>query len=230
MYGPSDANRRLRRVVEARSVRWGPIARRSATAFLAAGVLLLATAVLTGLAALTSASPPRSVTGATGLVGVILSYVGLLGVYPRVVDGTPRLARTGAVLVALPVLALLVLLVWGALGHGTSAVPVPIVVIPAIGVVFVASFLLFALGTTLFGVAGLRSGRLPRAVASLLFAYASTWFLHLGATTVYGSRFPVWFDSLTFGLLSVVTLAIGYHLRSESGRTDRTGPSPDSAP
>jgi hypothetical protein len=151
MYGLSDANRRLNRIVGDRRVRWESIARWGTTAFLAAGGLLLLTALLMGLTALTGTTW-EMLPGITGFLGVILSYVGVLGLYPRVADRTPRLAGTGLALVALPVVTVFVLLVWGTLGHTLSIVPAPIVVIPAIGVVFGGTFLMLALGTTLLGI------------------------------------------------------------------------------
>lgn len=220
MDGLSDANRYVRRVVDTWSVGWEWIAGWCATAFLAAGGLLLATAVVEALSAVTSTSPPGIATGVTGFSGVSLTYVGLLGVYPRVIDRAPRFARAGVAFVTLPVVAIFVLTVWGVVGHKTSAVPVPIAVIP-IGVVFMAAFLLFVLGTTFFGVASLRGDRLPRTVGRLLVALAATWVVPLVAGLAYGTRFPVWFDVAHFGVLSLITGAIGYRLRFV--HTDRAG-------
>lgn len=227
MYRLSEANRRIRRIAGERRVRWESVARWGATAFLAAGGLLLLTALLMVVSALTSTAW-EMLPGITGFIGLIFLYVGVLGLYPRVADQTPRLAGTGVALIALPLVTIFVLLVWGTLGHVLSIVPVPIVVIPAIGAVFVATFLLFTLGTTVFGVASLRSRRLPRAVSLLLFALAGTWVVTFGASSMYGARFPAWFDALTFGVMAVVTLTIGYRLRTGSVQADQTGPPSDS--
>lgn len=226
MYGLSDANQRIRRIVGERRVRWESVARWGVTAFLAAGGLLLLTTLLMVLTALTGTAW-EMLPGITGFLGLVLLWVGVLGLYPRVADRTPRLAGTGVALVALSMVTVFVLLVWGTLGHTLSIVPIPIVVIPAFGVVFVATFLMFALGTTLFGVASLRSGRLPRAVGLLLFALAGTWFVMFGAGSMYGAKFPAWFDSLTSGIMAVVTLAIWYQLRAGSVQSDRAGRASD---
>lgn len=207
--------------------RYVSVARWSATAFLVAGGLLLATVLLEGMAALTGGSVPRTVTGVTSLGGVVLTYVALVGLYPRVTERSPRLARAAVALVGLPAAVLLVFLLWGAAGHSVAAVPTPVDVVPAVGAVFVAVFVLFALGTALFGVASHRDDRLPRAVGLLLFALAATWIARLGASTVYGSQFPGWFDALFTGLMAAVTLSLGYTLR---GRPVSTAGAERSAP
>lgn len=214
-----DASERIHGIFAERTVSES-IADWNATAFLGAGVLLLTTATLSALTALFELSIPSSWTGVIALTGLILSYLGLLGFYPRVVDTTPRLARTGTAFVVLPVAVLAVLTIWGTLGHTLSVVPLPITVIPAIGVLFVGVFISLALGTSLFGLASLRSDRLPQPVGLLLFVFAATWLGHLAASSVYGTRFPVWFDVVSFGVLAAVSLAIGYHLRIEFRTVD----------
>lgn len=220
MYGLKNANDHL---VGGSETRWQALAKRSTTAFLAAGGLLFGTTLLFALDALTGIATPGFLTGVTGLSGLILTYVGVAGLYPRVVNQTPRLASTGIVFVVLPVFVLLILLVWAVLGHTLSVVPVPIAVIPVFGTIFVAIFALFALGTAIFGVASLHTSHHLRTVGLLLLLLAATWLVLLGASSIYGSLFPSWIDAISFGIISTVTLGIGYALRV-SPQFDSTEP------
>lgn len=222
MNGLRDANRRIRRVVVGSRVYWDSLARWSATTFIAAAGLLLVTTVLFALEAFTALSPEGTVTGITSITGLTLSYVGLLGLYPRLADRTPRLALASVALVGLPAIALVVLLTWGVSGHALSVVPLPPDVIPAFGRVFVTVFLLFGMGITLFGVASLRSPSVSHTVGLLLLVLAATWFVLLGASSVYGTAFPARLDFAIFGVMAVTLLAIGNRFR-----TGPAAPDPD---
>lgn len=200
--------------------RWDSLAQRSAILFLAGGGLLVVTAALFTIQALTALSTEGMLTGVTGFIGIILSYIGLLGLYPWFATRTPRLAHAGVVLVALPTLVVAVLLVWGVATHlPVGSVPSPIDVLPGIGLVFVATFLLFAVGIGVFGVASLWTAIPSRVTGVLLLGLAGTWVVLLGASSVYGSKFPAWLDALTFGMMAIALSGIGQSLR--------TGPHPD---
>lgn len=229
MSGPSETNERLQRVVQGHPVGRPSVAGWTATAFLVAGVLLGITAVLQVLAALTPTVSQGMLTGVPGFAGVVFTYAGLLGLYPRVTDRTSRLGRAAVALVALPAAVILVLLVWGALGHSLASVPVPVDVVPAVGAVFISVFVLFALGTALFGLAGLQSRELPRAVGVLLMALAATWFLRLGVSAVYVGPSPVLIDAPVSGGMAAATMGIGYHLGNDSAPSSDTDRSADAS-
>ncbi|MFC7007381.1 hypothetical protein [Halalkalicoccus salilacus] len=72
---------------------WGSLERRSATAFLVAGALLVVFAVLLGVEAFMGRSAPEDLFGPAGF---LVAMVGLLGLYPTLVDQTPKLARVAA--------------------------------------------------------------------------------------------------------------------------------------
>lgn len=213
MKGLRDTNGRFRRGLEGRLVRWESLAKRSRTAFFAAGGLLFVATVLFAVDAFTGLSPRGTVTGVVGVTGLVLSYVGLLGLYPRLADRSPRVAFSGVILSALPVVFLGCLLVWGASGHAVARIPLPPAVIPAFGTVFTAVFLSLGLGIALFGVASLQTRTVSHTVAALLFVFAATWFLLLGLSSVYGSAFPPWLDFLTFGIMTSTVLALGRNVR-----------------
>lgn len=213
----STVNPRLHHLSERLHSKWRTIAERSAALFLAGGGLLLITAALFAAQALTAFVMEGVLTGVISFVGIILSYVGLLCLYPWFANRTPRLARAGFVLVALPTLMTAMLLVWGVATHlPIGAVPSPVNVLPGIGGIFMVIFLLFAVGVGLFGVVSLRTGIPPRMTGIFLLGLGATWIVLLVASSMYGSKFPAWLDTLTFGMMAIALSGIGHSLRAES--------------
>lgn len=213
----SIVNPRLHYLLGRLHPKWRTIAERSAALFLAGGGLLLITAALFAVQAFTAIVMEGIVTGVISFIGIILSYVGLLCLYPWFATRTPRLARAGFVLVALPTLMIALLLVWGVATHlPIGAVPSPVDLLPDIGGVFVVIFLLFAVGVGLFGIVSLRTGIPSGITGVLLLGLGATWIVLLAASSVYGSKFPAWLDALTFGVMAIALSGIGHSLRAES--------------
>lgn len=213
MNGLQAANHQFRRVLGENSAHWRVLNRWCSTAFLVAGGLLLIATVLSALEVFTTLSPEGTLTGPIFFIGLIVSYVGLLGVYPKVADQSPRLALAGVVLVGLPAIMLIVLVVWGVSGHALQQVPVPPAVIPAFGMVLIVVILLFGLGIAVIGVASLRSPPVSQTIGFLLLILAATWFGLLSATSVYGSTFPPWLDFTATGIMAVTLLAVGFRIQ-----------------
>lgn len=199
---------------------WAP------TVFLLAGGLWLLALALTalGMALGTSMQGPSSIAGFTGGV---LSFIGLLGLYPRIADPAPRLARVGVVLLLFPIAFTAVLLVWHVPMLFTSEIPSLLVFLPSPPLVYGALFFLSAVGITIFGVAGMYTGALPGRVGGLVLVVAAGWFLLLGAMAVYTGALPDWVANLQALLSGVALSMIGYVLRTEPESTDRTGRSAD---
>lgn len=208
-------NPQLRRLFGRFQSKWRTLAEQSAMLFIVGGGLLLVTSALFAVQALTPVSTEGVLTGVTGFLGIILSYIGLLGLYPWFATRTPQLARASFVLVALPTIIVVVLLVWGVATHlPVGAVPSPVNVVPEIGSILVATFLLFAVGISLFGLASLQSGFPSGTAGVLLMGLAATWAVLLVASSVYGSKFPAWLDALTFGAMGIALSGIGHSLRT----------------
>jgi hypothetical protein len=81
--------------------RWTSLEEHSPTLFLAAGTLLVGYAALNGLAAFTDAAVEPNLFQ----FGYLLGFLGLLGLYPRLADRRPWLARAGAGFAAIGVVA-----------------------------------------------------------------------------------------------------------------------------
>lgn len=184
-------------------VSWGSLENWSARLFLAAGVLVSIQAVSDGLGLATDIEPPDALAFAIFL-GFILSYLGLLGLYPRLVDRTPQLARAGLVLVLLPVLALILLM--GAI-LASSGPPFSEETGRAL---FMGIFVGFALGITALGVASFRTQIPSRAVGLFLLVWAAGWYILLGTSLIYGFPISEWVTFVTDAIMAVSLLAIGY--------------------
>lgn len=203
--------------------------RRSAEAFLLAGVLLLASPAHVGLELFINVPLPSWMVASVILPGLIATLVGLVGLYPRIADRAPRMASVGGLFTGLAGTTLVVLLGWilgGSVLTAASGI--------AIGSPPDVAFLVLAVTMTLafvsFGTASLRVAVPSRPVGALLLSFALPWIGSLAATAVYGSAFPRWLTLAIYGPIPVVMLATGYGLRIESVPTARESFTVDTTP
>lgn len=206
---------------------WESLEKWTATVFLVAGGLWFVSLALMLLGAVlgTSMQGPSSIPG---FAGAVLSFVGLLGLYPRLADRMPRLARVGVVLLLFPIAFSFVLLVWHVPMLFTSKIPSLLVFLPSPALIYGALFFLSAVGITIFGLAGIRTGTLPERVGGLVLVVAAAWFLILGAAFVYTSGpIPDWVTNVQAFMFAVSMTGIGYLLRIESETSDRAGQAAD---
>lgn len=133
---------------------------RSPTLFLVAGVVLVGYATLNGLEAFTAATFEQKLFEA----GYVVGFLGLLGLYPRLADQRPWLARVGAAAAALGLIAFSVFTANNVaeLTGLASGDPPGWVVFTAMAVVG------FLVGYLAIGVAVLRSAAYSRTVGLLL--------------------------------------------------------------
>ncbi len=177
----------------------------SAAAFVAAGVLYLATSALFGSETITDLSHPAWVTGVLGLAALFASFIGLAGLYPQLAARVPRLARAGLLTVAVAGLGSVAFpLCLLAKTSGTVLQPLPIIM-----------FLITIAGTMggflLFGIASLRTRVPSRTVGLLIVATATTFVVLFAADMVYGGS-PEWVDFVMSGIQAVLLLTVGYVL------------------
>lgn len=203
---------------EMRPSLWNSLRYWSAVAFLGAGGLMLVTIVLGTLDVVVTRSL-EELAGVAAIAGIVFSVVGLLGLYSQLADAAPRLARAGLLLLALPAIYLVATLLWMIPAIFVSEWPALTALLPgdAVGLVLI----LFAVGITIFGVAGLRTAVPSRTVGGLLLVLAAAWFTVLGAEIMY-EPIPDWVVPTMIVLMTVSLLPIGYLLRTETESTDRT--------
>lgn len=185
---------------------WPALERWSPTLFLAGGGLVAGHAAIRGLEAFTAMAPPPDVFGP---VGYFLAIVGLLGLYPALVDRAPRLARAGAAIAVVPLVG------WSwfsiaAFAELAGIVSAASAMIP--GPVFLVHVVTLVLTYGLFAVASLRAGRSLRLVGALLLAPPILMSTMVVAAAVVGNSTSGAF--LVGSLQAVVHLSIGGVLRA----------------
>lgn len=194
---------------------WASLEKRSAPIFLLAGILFLVATVIGAVGAYTPVNTESEfmlfLEGIGRFGGVVLSYVALMSVYPRLRDQTPRLARAGIWLVAIPAIFFLLLLVWEVLAFLLGLFSLT-ATIPRLDIVTGIVFLLIAVGAGLFGVGYLRSPGLSQAVGYLLFLFAAAWLVFLVAIPLYGFPIPPGISLIQGLTASMALLGIGYLL------------------
>jgi len=190
----------------------------SGVAFLVAGVLVSAAAVAMG-AVLVSDMSQGMITGLPTMVGILVSYVGLLGLYPKLAAHSRRAALVSVVLLLLPVGGIVF---W--LGHALI-----------VGQEFSYGNLLvgvvsggFVVGLTLYGITSYRLQVPSQGVGLALVALAVPWVALFGSGMVYEGATPVWIDFATTAVMGILLFAIGYLTRGASPPAGRADPAPDS--
>ena len=192
--------------------------RRSGSAFMLTGVLILASLIVPiGLEALTDWS------WASGLVliglAVVTVSVGLLGLYPRVNDRTPRLALAGvgATTVAGVAALGLIALVGVAVGGEFVAMPSiaePMSVFTLLGLSMASGS---SLGLLLFGIATWQTEVPSRTVGGLLMAGGLSLLFPVVVELLcltFGVNTPPWLLFPVIGGIALDTMVIGYRLKN----------------
>lgn len=206
---------------------WGSLEKWSAAAFLVAGVLLLGYAVLSGIETVTEITFQTAFKVGYGQVALLAPVVGLLGLYPRLNDRTPRLSLAGLVITLVAAVGLVVLLVWligtTFMMEGYPAIPEDAPAWTAATLILV--FLTLAVGFLLFGVASLRTTVFSRTVDFLLLVPTVMW-IGLIVGNVVAPSGP-YLSVLAYTPMSVALVAIWHLLRTEPEPTSRAEPAPD---
>ena len=201
--------------------RLGFLERRRSTLFLVAGIAFVinAAVVATGIA---TNSDHLITTLGQAFVGVAwtAAFLGLLGLYPGLVERSRWLVRVGGVLVAIGVvvfaaMAVASLLYFAGIPDGEITDIVPLV-LPGV-------ILGSVLGFLSFGVASLRTDVHPRSVGILLLVPPLFVIANVGSGA-FGIDSPYFILAIVSGL-SLVMLATGFRLRS-SGATDHAEAAP----
>lgn len=193
--------------------RWESLERKSPTLFLIAGAILVVHAVHHGLEAFVDVHYPLHHEVPFGVAGMILGFVALLGLYPRVVDRTPKLARAGAVFAIL-----------GAVGWfvtGATALAEDLGMTPPawLGAFGLLIFLGIILGYLAFSVASLRTTALSRTTGLALLTPLLVMAMNISIVQL-GYSSPEGQFAVSSGF-ALAHLAIGGALRTEEVPPER---------
>lgn len=192
---------------------WTLLERWSPTAFLAAGGLFVLPTAIFGFEAATGAG--NVVSPAVIFVLLLVVFVGLLGLYPRLAEAGSALARGGVGLLAVTAAIIISTLAIIAIPTGLTLGKPHILTL----VTTVVGGSILTLGA--FGVASLRTGVHSRLVGSALLVMAAGYLSIVVAMLVFGNPAPAWVDFVV-GVLFVGSLgSIGYVLRTEAYPAER---------
>lgn len=208
---------------------WNTLESWSSAAFLLAGGLLLLFVVLSGLGAFTDVFGKGAVVGAavvgSGLFGLILAVIGLLGLYPQLSEAAPWLSRGGLGSLALALTGILgVISTLAVVGPPEAPGDVPSFVPP----IFISSGVLIMLGYALFAAASIRTETPSRRIGLLLTVPGIVLFWHYIALTAFGSQTV--FEIIDYTIISTTFLTIGFLLRTETVSVTSMEPMSDSTP
>lgn len=191
-----------------KSTVWAMLEQWSPIAFLAAGGLFVLPTAISGFGAATGAG--NIVSPVVIFVLMLVVFVGLLGLYPRLAQEGSTLVLGGVGLLSVTAVVIISTLATVALPTGPTFGKPHILAI--VTTVVVGSTLTLAT----FGGASLRTGVHSRLVGSSLLVMAAGNFFIFVAMLVYGDPTPAWVG-LVVGVLFVVSLgSIGHVLRTEA--------------
>lgn len=201
------------------STHWDRVEQWSPTLFLVGGGLLGGHTAVQGIEAFTALAPPPDVFVTTGH---LVALAGLVGLYPALVDRTPRLARAGVIVAALGLVGWLVMTVVRFLAVAE--------IVTSLSAVFPDAFFMLVLGSmiltyALFGGATLRVDGSSRTVGLLVLAPVALIIMLMGDAAVTGTSAV---DGVVIGGgLALSMLALGYRLRTWNHPSGRTAPAGD---
>lgn len=189
--------------------------------FLVSGGSFVIFAGFWGAFAFTDATP-RAVQDVVGPAGWTAAFVGLLGLYPRLVERTRWLSRAGATFAVLGVLGAVVSTLgnlFTLLGMAEPPAWVATLQLPLlVGIV---------LGFLSFAFAALRTGAVSRRVGVLLAAPAAIFVVNVVRVSLLGSTNPSWAPFVLGSAQALALLSIGYSLRSAIPTSYRPEPERD---
>lgn len=194
--------------------------------FLVAGPIVLVVLTVELVRWLTGVAIPEVVYWPLFPLGLGLSLVGLVGLYPRLVGAARRSALAGLVLGLFGVVALLG-------GTAVLVVTAPAGPYPenlgALGVAFLLGLLAFVPAFGVYGIAGLRTGTPSRQIGALLLVISLVQFVELlgalfvfpsaGGVTAPSVSFVV-FEVVTYGVIVTALMSVGYALRRGAAPTE----------
>lgn len=159
--------------------RWGSLEQRSSLLFLLAGGSLVVHSAIHVLIAFTSVNYPFHHEFPFGVVGMILGFVALFGLYPQLAAQSPKLARVGAVLAGLGMVS------WVVLGLRTLIEELGAT--PPAWLGAIAPLIIFGtiLGYLMFGIVGHRTETVSRTTALIVVTPAVVMVYNIASAVTF---------------------------------------------
>ena len=191
----------------------GTLERWRSVAFLAPGVVFVLITINAGL--ILAANTGLNLSPLVHLGLMLVAYVGLLGLSPRLVERAPRLGRFCQVLV-------LVVGVEIVLTFGVGVIP-SLMSRSLFAVTVAMGVLGSALTMTVFGATTLWTGAYSRRVGGFLLLVALGLFFVIVKALLFGDvGGPEWITVVNNALVGLSLIAVGVLLRTESHPTEQT--------
>lgn len=208
-------------MVNGNSTHWKSVEQWSPMLFLIGGGLLVGHAAIEGIEAFTDLTPPPDVFVSTGH---LVALVGLVGLYPVLVNRTPRVARTAIAVAVVPIVGWVVMTAAKLLAV-TGTITSLNHVLPEVLIMLVVGSTI--LTYALFGAATLRVDEESRTVGLLVLAPAVLVVVLLVDATLTGVS--ALDGALIGGGLALSMLTLGYRLHTWDYRTEYALPTDDAA-
>jgi len=189
------------------STLWTTLEQWSPLTFLVAAGLFTLPVLAFGFEAVTGIA--IDVSPAVMFLFVLVVFVGLLGLYPRLAKHDTKLAKTGVTLLAATAAIVLSSLAASVLSVGPKFGK------SAIAAIVMAVLVGSGLTVTTFGTASLRSRAHPRPVGGFLLVTGAGMAVVMVGMLVFGDPTPAWVGAVSNGLIAISLGVTGYTLRGE---------------
>jgi hypothetical protein len=193
----------------------------SSTLFLVAGGLMVVHTGVHVLIAFTNTNYPLHHEMPFGVVGHLLAFVALLGLYPKLVTRSPKLTRAGAGLAVLGTVG------WFVIGTMTLSENLGVTLPALLGIFAPLTILSVVLGYLVFGVAGLRTDVVTRTTALAILTPVIVMIYNMAVALTTGGTQEG--QIIVAGGFALTHLAIGAALRSEAFPTSDAEPTASTA-
>lgn len=182
--------------------------------FLAGGVLVIGFAAVEAYGVVVANDPVQFPEYRSAfLSGYALGFIGLIGVYHRLADRSPWLARLGGSMAALGAIGFSLAVVLS-VGRLVGIAPARESMPPWFALVFgLLPVLGFLIGYLSLGVGALRSDAYPRTVGMLLLFPSILFALNIALAVI---ELSVWSSPVIATGEAIVIFSIGYSLRTEA--------------
>lgn len=199
----------------------GQMTRKSSTAFLVAGLLLISSPTHVGLGAYMGVSLPTWVVAIFVIPGLLAGVLGAVLLSRDLSRIASYWGHSATVVGAVATMLLLTLLMWVAgrpvveMTAGVALGQPPVILFALLAPVLGLTFSLLGLGTLL-------TDSTSDSVGLTLLVMALPWLGVLAATAIVTGPFPAWLTLALYGPLPVFSVMTGYTLRVDTTATDRT--------
>lgn len=195
--------------------RWKSLERRSATAFLVAGVLFLIAAANNSISVFNEGYDPSVISPLLLLIGLVAAFIGAIGLYPQLREQASQLAGLSLTVIVLSTVGVIALIIWAMANvAGMAAEPNPTLALVTLALMILA----FAL----VGVTVLRTDAYPRRVGLLSMAEAVALIMVFAVPVLlYQGDAPQWFGAVIEAIQALLILGIGDTLRRYTKRERR---------